>query len=397
MKKSASDTQLSIGVVGCGYWGARHVRVFSSLPNVEVTAIDADADRAERAAWPYRAAFSADLDSVLDRLDAVVVAVPPAGHYSVARQALLGGCHVLVEKPLTTSTADGEELVDLALAGQRVLMVGHTFIYNDAVRALRDRVHQPDFGPLRYLDGNRLNLGLYQEDVNVLWDLAPHDISIFNYLAGSGPVDVSAWAASPTNGTLADDAFLRLRYANGLVGTIHVSWLYPRKIRSISVVGEGMMAMYDDTAEERIAVFDRRVDGHGSQRVYHSGGIELPAIGFREPLGVQAEEFVRCIRTGDSPLADGVAGLDVVRVLCAADLAIGHDTGTVVDNARLPLDVSGLATETNSNLVGSLQSVGYRIVEIEPDVRAILEGPNGDRIVVAAGDEARSHQNGAAS
>ncbi len=386
-KRSPKPTKpLSVGVVGCGYWGARHVRVFSELHNVSVTAIDTDASRAESAAWPYRANWSADLDSVVDELDAVVVAVPPAAHYAAASRALEAGCHVLVEKPLTTNTADGEELVRLAARTGRTLMVGHTFVYNAAVTALQETVLAEDFGQLRYLDSNRLNLGLYQEDVNVLWDLAPHDISIFNHLAGERPCDVSAWASNQA-GELADDAFLRLRYPSGLVGTIHVSWVYPTKVRRISAVGDTKMAVYDDTAEERLAVYDRSAQRNGRTTRYHHGGIEQPALSVREPLAVQAAEFIDCIMTGRKPTTDGEAGLDVVRVLCAADLAITRQAGTSVDDARIPLDPSSLSAENGSRLLDSLQSVGYRVVEVQPNVRAILEGPGGDRLVIDAGSE----------
>ncbi len=375
---------IQVGVIGVGYWGANHLRVFANMEGVSVTAIDADGERARAAAWPYRAAWASSLDQVVDQLDAVVVATPPASHYRLARQAIEAGCHLLVEKPLTTNTADGEALVNSAAEAGVVLMTGHTFLSNPAVIALRDIVRGEDFGGIKLIDSARLNLGIHQRDVNVLWDLAPHDISIMNYLVGECPNEVSAWPSAGPD-TQSDAAYLRMKYPSGVVGTIHVSWLHPTKVRRTSVVGERMMAVYDDLAEHRVSLHDRRSDAIEQAHRYHIGDTVLPAIDAREPLVVQAEEFLRCVRTGETPRADGRAGLDIVRVLCAADLSLANHTGVLVDEAQVPGDASSLGGGTNGHgphVVDALQQLGYTMVPSDSAASVMLVGPDSERVEI---------------
>ena len=321
-----------VAVVGYGYWGAKHVRVLASAPEVEVFVVDAHAGRLAEAAARYQSArFASDLDEVLDDIDAVVVATPPASHVGVARRALEAGKHVLVEKPLATTVADAELLVETAARQGVQLMVGHTFEYNAAVWKLRELVQQGELGRVYYMDSARLNLGLYQPDVNVVWDLAPHDVSIFNYVLGAVPESVQAWGSRHGHHLLEDVAYLRLLYRNpDVTANIHVSWLDPCKVRRTTVVGSSKMAVYNDlSADERIRVFDKGLvapsdDGNLQDlpMSYRYGEIRAPYVTFEEPLSVQDREFVSCVLNGVQPATDGNNGLTVVRVLECAERSL---------------------------------------------------------------------------
>ncbi len=319
--------ELRIGVVGCGYWGSKHVRVLSSISDVDVALIDQDAERRNKLTESYTVfATVARLEDVADSLDAVIIATPPTTHYPVAKAALEAGLHVLVEKPMTTDIDDAVHLNRLAEEQNRCLMVGHTFEYNPAVWSLADTIRDPEFGRVRYINSARLNLGLYQQDTDVLWDLAPHDISIINRILDSRPTSVSAWGLK-LMGDKSDVAYLSLRYGDiDVNASIHVSWLDPLKVRKTTVVGENCMAVYDDvSADERLRVFDKGVDKGTRENSpshplhYRNGNIVSPYIDFQEPLMLELSAFVRSIRTGERPVADGRSGLDVVSTLCAAD------------------------------------------------------------------------------
>jgi predicted dehydrogenase len=322
-----------VAVVGYGYWGSKHVRVLSTMPDVAVTVVDRDNSRTEEAAALYPAIerTAQDVDDVLDRVDAVLVATPPASHHPVAVKALRAGKHVLVEKPLTTSVAEAEALVAIAAEQDALLMVGHTFEYNPAVRQLRDIIRSGQLGRVLYIDSARLSLGLYQRDVNVIWDLAPHDISITSYLLDELPVAASVWAQRNVGPWQEDVAYLKLDFPT-THAFVHVSWLNPRKVRRTTVVGERKMAVYDDMSDnERIRIFDIGVDpaeidnphlAHEMPVSYRTGDIISPFVPFQEPLMVQDREFVDSIRTGVQPATPGERGLDIVRVLAATDVAL---------------------------------------------------------------------------
>lgn len=318
--------ELHIAVIGCGYWGSKHVRVLNGLPGVHVSLVDRDAGRRAALETSYSIRRSVgDLDEIIDELDAAVIATPPLGHYPLARACLEAGVHALVEKPLTTSVAEANHLIELADERDLALMVGHTFEFNAAVWSLADIVRTPEFGAVRYIDSARLNLGLYQPDVDVLWDLAPHDISIINHVLDDRPTSVLAWGLN-LMADKPDVAYLKLYYGNQDVGaSIHVSWLDPMKVRRTTVVGEHQMVVYDDIADERIKVYDKgvqtvRTTGDQSQvpMSYRHGDIVSPFIDFNEPLGLELASFVEAIRTGESPRVDGKRGREVVSVLCAA-------------------------------------------------------------------------------
>ena len=320
-----------VAVVGYGYWGSKHVRVLNSIPDVTVTVVDAGPDRLLEAAAQFpNAALASDLGEVLDDVDAVVVATPPGAHAALARQALDAGKHVLVEKPLTTSVADAQMLVDLAADRGVQLMVGHTFEYNAAVWKLRDLVRSGELGRVLHINTSRLSLGRYQSDVNVLWDLAPHDISIVSFVLDEMPSATAVWAHSNISRQHADVAHLRLDFADaGSQAFVHVSWLSPQKVRQVTVVGEKKMAVYDDMSDnERIRVYDIGVDvasiddpsaAYAQPVTYRTGDIVSPYVVFQEPLLVQDRHFVECVRTGARPNTPGERGLEIVRALAATD------------------------------------------------------------------------------
>jgi len=277
------------------------------------------------------AATVRDLDEVIDRVDAVLVATPPASHVSVGLQALAAGKHVLVEKPLATSVEDAEKMVQAAAENDVQLMVGHTFEYNPAVRQLREIIRSGELGRVLYLDSARLSLGLYQRDVNVIWDLAPHDISITSFLLDELPIAASVWAHRNIGPWREDVAYLRLDFPT-THAFVHVSWLNPNKVRRTTVVGERRMAVYDDMSDnERIRIYDIGVDpgeidnphmAHEMPVSYRTGDIISPYVPFREPLMVQDREFVDSIRSGTRNPSPGERGLEVVRVLAATDVAL---------------------------------------------------------------------------
>ncbi|WP_448616157.1 Gfo/Idh/MocA family protein [Modestobacter sp. URMC 112] len=338
-----------VGVVGVGYWGPKHVRVLQTLDHVEsVAVIDTREDRLR----PLVRSFPSvrpypSLEAALPDVDAVVVSTPPSTHLPIALEALAAGKHVLVEKPLATSSAAGQQLVDEADRQGVVLMVGHTFEYNTAVLRLRELVQSGELGDLFYIDSCRLNLGLYQNDVNVIWDLAPHDISIINLLMERPPSAVQAWGSRHAHHRFEDVAYLRLTYDDiGLSAHVHVSWLDPCKVRRVTVVGSRKMAVYNDlAAEERIRVHDKSVscpvgdpDLTQPPMSYRYGDITSPYVPDAEPLAVQDGHFVDCIRSGTRSRSDGHSGLAVVRVLEAAQASLvsGRPTSLVERAPAVP-------------------------------------------------------------
>ena len=325
-----------MAVVGCGYWGSKHVRVLHATDGVEeVVVVDSREDRVRNLARSYKSApWYTALGPALAEVDAVVVATPPSTHVAVALQAIEAGKHVLVEKPLAPTAAGARRLGCAASAAGVILMVGHTFEYNPAVRKLRELVQHGELGEVYYIDSARLNLGLYQNDVNVVLDLAPHDISIINHVLGRKPVAAQAWASRHAHRRFEDVAYLRLFYDDffddrGLSANIHVSWLDPCKVRRVTAVGSQKMAVYDDLAvDERIRVLDKGVclqpDGDNLTQPplsYRYGDIVVPFISPDEPLAVQDRHFIDCIGSGSRPLTDGENGLAVVEALEAAELS----------------------------------------------------------------------------
>lgn len=332
---------MRIGVVGCGYWGSKHLRVLHGVPEVQsVVAIDSESDRLESLSRVFAGLPGfANLDDALDQVDALIIATPPSTHVPLALKAIHAGKSVLIEKPLATSTSDARLLIKEAEENDVTLMVGHTFEYNAAVTKLRELVSTDVLGAVYYIDTARLNMGLYQSDVNVIWDLAPHDLSIINYILGSQPVSVEAWGAPHAHPFLEDVAYLRLHYPN-VTANVHVSWLDPCKVRRVTVVGSRQMAVYNDlAAEERVRVYDKGVvntqDPETLQELpmtYRYGDIRSPYISFEEPLGVQDHHFVTCVRDGERPRTDGENGLAVVRALEAAEVSLREGRPVFLDD-----------------------------------------------------------------
>lgn len=331
-----------LGVVGCGYWGSKHVRVLYGIPQVDqIVAIDPSEERLRRLKQAFPSLVThRNLQSALDYVDAVVIATPPRTHATLALTAMAAGKGVLVEKPLAMSVKEARRMIEEASARSLVLMAGHTFEYNAAVWKLQELVQNNELGRIYYMDSARLNLGLYQFDVNVIWDLAPHDVSICNYVLGATPVSVQAWGSRHGHRYLEDVAYLRLQYTcPDVTANIHVSWLDPCKVRRTTVVGSSKMVIYDDLcSEERIRIFDKGLispedvgEPQSMPMSYRYGEIRAPYVSFEEPLNVQDREFVSCLLDCRQPQTDGDKGLSVVRVLEGADISLKTDRPVYLD------------------------------------------------------------------
>jgi len=322
--------KLALGVIGCGHWGPNHVRVFSELERSEVLMC---ADPSETRLTAVRGRFPAvattvDYRDILadDRIDAVVIATPTATHVDIARQALQAGKHLLVEKPLCVDSREAVELGILAEKVERVLMVGHVFLYNDAINRLHETIQTGELGRIHYLDAARTNLGPVRGDVNALYDLGTHDISIFNFLLGMTPIEVSASGRCIAQDSIEDVCFATMKYPDGSLGHLHVSWLNPRKVRTMTVIGEKKMAHWDDIdPTDTLRVFDKGLDEppyYDSFGAFHcalrNADVHLPAVRSREPLRNQAEAFLDWVLDGKQSISDVRFAHNVARVLEAA-------------------------------------------------------------------------------
>jgi predicted dehydrogenase len=307
--------------------------VYSNHPEVsQVVIIDGRPEIRTALGETYPDALQrATLTEALDDIDAVVIATPPESHFDITAEAIAAGKHALVEKPMATTTADAAALVRMADSAGVILAAGHTFAYNAAVLKLVELAKQAEFGKLHFLEASRVNLGLYRHDVNVLWDLAAHDISISAMVVGAVPDTVSAWGTRHTIGYDEDAATLRMSFTDaGVESTVRASWLHPLKIRKTTVVGSEKMAVYDDVdAEARVRIYEmgrelhRKPDANSQYNVtYRNDGCHIPTIEFAEPLRLQADDFLSSCLTGESPFSDGRDGLAVVAVLEASDRSL---------------------------------------------------------------------------
>ena len=343
---------LNVAVVGYGRWGVNHVRVLQSLPQTRVVAVvDSDLDRLAGllAAQPDISAVTR-LDSMLERrdVDAVVVATPAATHAEIAGACLAAGKHVLCEKPLTTRAADATPLIAQAEDAGLVLMTGHTFLYNAAVARVREIVQSSAAGDIYYLYARRTNLGPIRGDVNALWDLACHDVAIFNHLLDAVPIWVSATGHRVLGTPREDVGFVALKYPRGVMGHIHVSWADPNKVREVVVVGsEGRVVFNDIDTSEPVRIFDRgvapsREATYGDHAlIVRDGDIVSPRIDMIEPLRTQALHFVACVVDGESGMSDGRFGRAVVTVMEAIDLSLSAN-GTPMSIAWTPAEVEAV-------------------------------------------------------
>lgn len=324
---------LRVGVIGCGYWGPNLIRNFVELPTSELVAV-ADLSDVRLAHMKSRYPViqtTRDYRDLFDlSVDAIVVATPPASHFPIARDCLRHDMHVLVEKPLTINSQQAEELIELAEVRGLTLMVGHTFEYNPAVRTLKKIIETGELGKIYYIDAVRASLGLFQADLNVLWDLAPHDISILRYVLGHGPISVSAQGTDGVFRGKHDIVYVTLQFPDDILAHIHVSWLDPCKVRRITAVGSKKMVVYDDVeALEKIRVYDKGVeappytDTYGDfQCSYRYGDVVIPNIRFVEPLRLECQHFLDCIADSAKPQSCGRVGLEVVKVLEMAERSL---------------------------------------------------------------------------
>jgi len=329
----AQPGAVKLGVVGYGYWGPKLVRNLNDIPSAALGwVVDRDPERLERVGTNYPALrTTTDYEEMLrSDVEAVVIATPIRSHFALARAALLAGKHVLVEKPLTASSSEAHMLTEIAESRELTLMVGHTFEYNAAIRRLRDVVVSGDLGDILYVDSARLNLGRFQADINVLWDLAPHDLSILLYVLGLDPIEVSARGSASVRRGIHDVAYLDVRFPGNILAHMHFSWLDPCKVRRITIVGSKQMVVCNDLSEtEKIRIYDKGVEQpyetdqfSDFHLQYRYGGVNIPHVPFREPLRVQCEHFLDCVRSGERPQSDGRVGTKVVHIVEQADKSL---------------------------------------------------------------------------
>ena len=345
---------VNVAVVGCGYWGPNLIRNFTALPECKVRYVcDKDEKRLAHMKQLYPSVEpTKDYEKIVGdkEVDAVVVATPVHLHYELAKKALQAGKHAFVEKPMTQTSEQSNELVQIAAKKKLTLMVGHTFIYSAPVRRIKEIVKSGDIGEIQYISSRRLNLGLFQKDINVAWDLAPHDISIILYFLGKPPISVNCQGKAHINKDIEDVTNMSLDFENGGFATIHSSWLDPNKIREMVIVGSKRMIVYDDNEPlEKIKIYDKRVETPPHydtfaefQYSYHYGDMVAPYIKQVEPLKMETQHFLDCIKTGKTPETSGLDGLHVIQILEAssrslknggAKVEIDRNLGTVTFQA----------------------------------------------------------------
>jgi predicted dehydrogenase len=332
--------RLRLGLVGYGYWGPNLARNFHQLPGAWLVACaDMDAARLNEVErlYPSVKQLAREARELIENptLDALVIATPARSHFTLARLALEAGKHVLVEKPLTMSSAEARVLIETARAHKRVLMVGHTFEFNPAVWKIQELLAQGALGELYYIYSTRVNLGRVQTDVNALWSIAPHDVSILLYLLGSLPTTVSAHGGTYVSHGVQDVVFCLLTFPNNVQAHIHASWLDPSKTRQMTFVGSDKMIVYDDVdPEAKLKIYDKGVYKRGDafgefQLRVRSGDIHIPRIDLTEPLKYECTHFLECIRENKTPRSDGENGLRVVEVLEAAQQSLAQDGAAI--------------------------------------------------------------------
>jgi predicted dehydrogenase len=328
-----STAKIVLAQIGCGYWGPNLVRNFSSLADCWVKyVVDSSAERRAFVESNFPRTKAVDSVSVVlndPEVHAVIIATPAGTHFQIAREALLAGKHIFVEKPLATKASEVDVLAALAKEQKLVVMAGHTFIYNAAVRYVKKLIEAGDLGEIRYIYSQRLNLGRIRSDIDALWNFAPHDISIIQYWLGDPePLSVHRSGMDFMQNGVEDVVFLNLTYPDKIMANVHVSWLDPQKVRKIIIVGSRKMVVYDDIADDKIAIYDKGIDKKAIlgqnmdfdslrqvQFNYRSGDILLPQVKFAEPLKAEAEHYIDCIRNGREPLTGIVHARAVVSIL----------------------------------------------------------------------------------
>jgi len=324
---------IKIGVIGLGYWGPNLVRNFSTVPGSKVAMVcDLREERLQIIKKSYPSIeITQNVDDIFNSpdIDAVVIATPVFTHYELAKKALSLGKNVLLEKPMTDTVAHAEDLIDLATKKGKLLMVDHTFLYNGAVKKMKEIVDKGDLGHLKYFDSTRINLGLIQQDVNVLWDLAPHDISILNYLVSERPVSVQATGVSHIHNGIENIAYLTVNYSNGFIAHFNCSWSSPVKIRMMLLGGDKKMIVFNDLEQaEKIKIYDSGFKVQNEEEksfvrfAYRTGDIYVPKLDISEALFNMASDFINSIQTGSKPISDWESGLWTIKILEAAQKSI---------------------------------------------------------------------------
>jgi predicted dehydrogenase len=333
--------KLSVGIIGCGYWGPNLIRNFSACPLTEVSAVcDANPARLESVGRTHgNLRLLSSVDQLLEQpLDAVAIATPVSTHFLLAQRCLEAGLHVLVEKPLAATAREAQVLIDLADRKERVLMVDHTYLFSPAVRRIKQLVENDELGELYYVDSVRINLGLFQRDINVIWDLAPHDLSIADYVLGYEARSISAWGCAHADPGIEDVAYVNVDYGERMLANFHVNWLSPVKMRQMIFAGSRKSLVFSElNTTEPLKIYDRGIDvAENAEQVhqlmvnYRSGDVWSPHVPPGEALQGVVTHFARCIRGEGEPVSDGRLGLRVVRQLEAATRSIRAQGGRVV-------------------------------------------------------------------
>jgi predicted dehydrogenase len=343
--------QLAVGVIGCGYWGPNLVRNFSENTRSRVAAVaDRRSDRLEAIESRVPGAMLTDSYEELlgsEQIEAVAVTTPVSTHFEIARAALMAGKHVLVAKPLTASVPEADALIELAAENDRTLMVDHTFVYTGAVRQMRRMIEEGSLGELYYFDSVRVNLGLFQHDVNVIWDLAAHDFAILAYLFDVEPRSVAAIGACHSSYGMEDVAYVTIAYEDRLIAHCHVNWLSPVKIRQTLLGGSERMLVWDDVnVDEKLKVYDRGIEippeGEHDPRYYEIavkyriGDCWIPTLESHEALALEVDHFIDCIRSGETPITGGEVGRRVVGMLEASSLSL-REHGQPIGLSEIPV------------------------------------------------------------
>jgi predicted dehydrogenase len=361
--------KLSIGIIGCGYWGPNLIRNFSSCPRTEVAGIcDASPARLEAMARSYgHLKMVGSVDQLLELgLDAVAIATPVSTHFPLAQRCLEAGLHVMVEKPLARTVKEAQALIDLAERHGRVLMVDHTYLFSNSVRRIKALVEEGWLGELYYVDSVRINLGLFQHDVNVIWDLAPHDLAIADHILGLPARSISAWGCAHADPNIEDIAYVNVDYGDRLMANFHVNWLSPVKIRQMIFAGSHKSLIFNElNTSEPIKLYDRGIEVaenpeevHRLRIGYRTGDIWSPHIEACEPLQAAVAHFAECIVEDKACISDGRVGLRVVQLLEAATRSIRAQGG------RIALS-NGISTNGYSN--GNNSARASRPVQLHPD------------------------------
>ena len=332
----------NIGIVGCGYWGPNLVRNFNAITQCNVRKIcDTDSQRLSHLESLYPSVeIESNFGQVVknSEIDAIAIATPVRFHFEMAKKSLMAGKHTFIEKPMASSVAECKELIELAEKKNLTLMVGHTFIYSTPVRKIKEIIDAGELGQLQYISSRRLNLGLFQKDINVAWDLAPHDISIILYIMNDKLESVNCQGKAHVNPEIEDVTNMTLDFANGGFATIQSSWLDPNKIRKMTFVGSKKMLVYDDIEpNEKIKIYDKRVEipPHYDtfaefQYSYHYGDMHAPYLKMVEPLKVECQHFLDCIENNTKSLSGGKEGLEVVQILESASQSLKNGGAKVM-------------------------------------------------------------------